>query len=152
MSGSGSVFCSCPKATSCWNKAHSTSPILLLRQCPSFHGKENLGHTLKGNYSMVKGVPEADEGGSRSAGTCLAVETELASQECLILSVRTDKKIYCLVEYCLWGWNWISPQTVTSFHVPFKLLFHAKDFRRKCHWITQLLSAWAVNVPICISL
>lgn len=99
---------------------------------------------------MVTEVPDIDERGSRSAGTCLAVETVLGSQECLILSVDTDKKIYCLVEY--WGWNWISPQTVTSFHVPFKLLFCAKDFRRKCHWITQLMSAWAVNVPICIGL
>jgi len=46
---------------------------------------------------MVKQVADIDEGGSRSAGTCLAVETELASQECLILSADTDKKIYCLL-------------------------------------------------------
>lgn len=43
-------------------------------------------------------------------------------------------------------------QAVNSFHVPFKLFFCAENFRRKCHWITQLLSAWALNTPICISL
>lgn len=43
-------------------------------------------------------------------------------------------------------------QAANSFHVPFKLLFCAENFRRKCHWITQLQSAWALNTPICISL
>lgn len=96
VSGCGGFFCLCPNAMSGWNKVHSISPILLLRQCPGFHGKENLECALKGNCSVVKEVPAIAGGGSRSAGTCLAVETELASQDCLILSVDTNK-LYCLV-------------------------------------------------------